>query len=132
MPAAVLSVKFSDPPTLVNGVAYPTTTVDPRPYRFRILNAANDRFWNLQWYLAKSQAPMRNTTGAKPVLLDGNAGEVPMVPAVATAGFPSTWPTDGRAGGVPDTAAPGPSWIQIGTEGGFLPTPVVIPSQAIG
>jgi hypothetical protein len=23
----------------------------------------------------------------------------------------------------------GPSWIQIGTEGGFLPAPVVIPAQ---
>ena len=41
------------------------------------------------------------------------------------------WPTDGRAGGVPDPLAIGPPWIQIGTEGGFLPTPVVIPSRPI-
>ena len=25
----------------------------------------------------------------------------------------------------------GPSWLQIGTEGGFLPTPVVVPNQPI-
>ena len=37
---------FNDTP-IVNGTAYPTTTVDPKAYRFRILNAANDRFWNL-------------------------------------------------------------------------------------
>ncbi len=54
-----------------------------------------------------------------------------MVPAVATAGFPATWPTDGREGGVPDPATAGPAWIQIGTEGGFLPAPVVIPNQPI-
>ena len=43
--------QFNDTP-IVNGTAYPTTTVDPKAYRFRILNAANDRFWNLQWYVA--------------------------------------------------------------------------------
>ena len=31
-----------------------------------------------------------------------------MVPAVANAGFPELWPTDGRAGGVPDPATAGP------------------------
>ena len=45
--------QFNDTP-IVNGTAYPTTTVDPKAYRFRILNAANDRFWNLQWYVADS------------------------------------------------------------------------------
>ena len=40
-----------------------------------------------------------------------------------------TWPTDGREGGVPDPATTGPAWIQIGTEGGFLPAPVVIPTS---
>ena len=43
--------QFNDTP-IVNGTAYPTTTVDPKSYRFRILNAANDRFWNLSWYVA--------------------------------------------------------------------------------
>ena len=64
-------------------------------------------------------------------LLDGNVGEVPMVPAVPTAGFPASWPVDGRPEGVPDPNASGPSWIQIGTEGGFLPNPVVIPPQPV-
>ncbi len=37
---------------VVNGTAFPSLTVDPRAYRFRILNAANDRFWNLSFYKA--------------------------------------------------------------------------------
>ena len=34
--------------TVVNGKAYPSLTVEPRKYRFRILNGANARFYNLR------------------------------------------------------------------------------------
>ena len=113
---------FMDTP-IVNGEAYPNMTVLPRAYRFRILSAADDRFFNLQWYVADPTV----TTA------DGRTNtEIKMVPAIpGTPGFPATWPTDGREGGVPDPATRGPSWIQIGTEGGFLPAPVVIPNQPI-
>ena len=46
-------------------------------------------------------------------------------------GIPSKqfmWPADGRDGGVPDPRTAGPPFIEIGTEGGLLPAPVVIPS----
>jgi len=130
---------FMDTP-IVNGTAYPSLDVQAKPYRFRILNASNDRFWNLQLYQAKSSNPMWDAAGS---LLDANAGEVSMVPAVATAAvpatattpaipaFPATWPTDGRAGGVPDPATAGPNMIQIGTESGFLPAPVELVNQPI-
>ena len=36
---------------LVNGTAYPTTTLQPKSYRFRVLNAADDRYFNLQLYV---------------------------------------------------------------------------------
>jgi PKD repeat protein/FtsP/CotA-like multicopper oxidase with cupredoxin domain len=113
---------FMDTP-IVNGEAYPTMTVLPQAYRFRILSAADDRFFNLMWFVADA-----NVTTA-----DGRINtEVKMVPAYPGApGFPDRWPTDGREGGVPDPATQGPSWIQIGTEGGFLPAPVVIPPQPI-
>ncbi|MRR11402.1 laccase, partial [bacterium] len=112
---------FFDTP-LVNGTAYPTVEVDPKTYRFRVLNAANDRFFNLQLYLADP-----TTLSA-----DGRAlTEVKMVPAVPTAGFPETWPTDGREGGAPDPATAGPEWVQIGNESGFLPMPAVIPQQPV-
>jgi FtsP/CotA-like multicopper oxidase with cupredoxin domain/fibronectin type 3 domain-containing protein len=102
--------QFNDTP-IVNGTAYPTTTLQPKAYRFRILSAANDRFWNLQWYVADS-------TGTEVAL---KAAEVD-----AAQTDPNIFPT-------PDTALSpvGPSWIQIGTEGGFLPAPVVVPNQPI-
>jgi FtsP/CotA-like multicopper oxidase with cupredoxin domain len=102
---------FHDTP-VVNGTAYPTITIDPKSYRLRIVNAANDRFWNLQLYVA-------DATGTEVAL---NAAEV----AAALADPAGVFPT-------PDTALspPGPSWVQIGTEGGFLPSPVVIPPQPI-
>ena len=42
---------YNDTP-MINGTAYPKLTVQPKSYRFRILNAANDRFFNLQMYVA--------------------------------------------------------------------------------
>lgn len=113
---------FSDTP-LVNGTAYPKLEIDPKSYRLRILNAANDRFWNLQMYVADGSV----------VTSDGRKNtEVKMVPASTTETyFPELWPVDGRDGGVPDPRTAGPVWMQIGTEGGFLPKPVLVPQQPI-
>jgi FtsP/CotA-like multicopper oxidase with cupredoxin domain len=127
---------------LVNGKVYPTMTVDPKAYRFRILNAANDRALNLNLYQAvdgrgrlcdvttnrRPTAPARfpgDTTTNGPA----TCSEVKMVPAVPTAGFPANWPVDGRVGGVPDPATAGPDIVQIGSEGGLLPAPAVWKSQ---
>ena len=71
---------FNDTP-LVNGAVYPKTTVDPKAYRFRILNAANDRFWNLSWYVADPRT--------------GTLSEVALNP-VGACGCPD------RSGGLPD------------------------------
>lgn len=112
---------FMDTPT-VNGVAYPYLEVDPQAYRFRVLSVGNDRFFNLQLYVADPDV----------VTWDGRTDtEVRMVPAVATPGYPPLWPTDGRDGGAPDPATAGPSFIQIGTEGGFLPAPAVLENQPV-
>ncbi|HAA04588.1 MAG TPA: hypothetical protein DCE18_14680, partial [Syntrophobacteraceae bacterium] len=55
MPAAPnpswVAEAFMDTP-VINGTAYPTLTLQPKAYRFRILNAAHDRFFNLQMYIA--------------------------------------------------------------------------------
>jgi FtsP/CotA-like multicopper oxidase with cupredoxin domain len=111
---------------VVNGQAFPYLDVQPRAYRFRILNAANDRYWNLNLYEADARPGVQSFDGRTHT-------EVRMVPADGTwdtALFP-TWPTDGRVEGVPYPYAQGPSFIQIGTEGGFLPRPVVVPPQPI-
>ncbi|MBF0485087.1 MAG: fibronectin type III domain-containing protein, partial [Candidatus Omnitrophica bacterium] len=67
-----------------------------------------------------------------PTVIIGGATEVKIVPAVPGAGLPASWPTDGRDGGVPDPTTAGPKMIQIGTEGGFLPAPVVIENTPVG
>jgi FtsP/CotA-like multicopper oxidase with cupredoxin domain len=123
---------FMDTP-VINGMAYPVLTVDPKIYRFRILNAANDKYWNLSLWVADSAV----TTG------DGRTNtEVKMVPfnssQNAISHFPSWWYTiltnftfDDRTGGVPDPATRGPAMIQVGNEGGVLPGPAVIKNQPI-
>jgi FtsP/CotA-like multicopper oxidase with cupredoxin domain len=122
---------FMDTP-LVNGTAYPYLTVGQKAYRFQILNASNDRTWNLQLYCAASNGQMWDSSGK---LVNPGAGEVTMVPAVTgtpgTAGY-STDITDGRAGGVPDVRTGGPKMIQIGTEGGVLPNAVTLPNSPLG
>jgi FtsP/CotA-like multicopper oxidase with cupredoxin domain len=125
---------FMDTP-LVNGTAYPYVKVQRKAYRLRILNASNDRTLNLQLYYASSNTPTSVDASGNPTLQMAS-GEVTMVPAVPHAAtvttWPATWPTDGRDGGVPDPTAAGPSMIQIGTEGGILPNPVVLPNTPIG
>ena len=119
---------FMDTP-VVNGTPYPTITVQPQAYRFRMLNAANDRPFSFAFYTAKDGFPTEvNMIDASPAnavfaeaffqnkygLLDQNL---------------PVWPKDGRAGGVVDFNTIGPDIIQIGNESGFLPAPVVFRSQ---
>ena len=46
--------EFFGDTSVVNGVAYPFLKVEPRHYRFRILNASQARFYNLQLYYANA------------------------------------------------------------------------------
>lgn len=107
---------FMDTP-IVNGTAYPYLEVEPRAYRFRILNAADDRFFNLQMYIADPDGYISPYTNYPT--------EVRTASSYGTPGLTADWP------GIPDPALKGPDWIQIATESGFLPAPVVIPSQPI-
>ncbi len=132
---------------VVNGTAFPSLTVDPRAYRFRILNAASDRFQNLSFYVADDTAGNISPDTRLLAVGRSNKTEVRMVPAsqtLATANnWPPLWPVDGRDGGVPDPGVCtgtgdtlactnlGPSFLQIGTEGGFLPKPVIVKPQPV-
>jgi FtsP/CotA-like multicopper oxidase with cupredoxin domain len=117
---------FNDTP-VVNGTVYPTLTVQPKPYRFRILNAANDRFFNLSLYQAidangvlcdaNNPNPAPESTGVACTEVFLNPDEVAAALEDATV-FPT-----------PVGGTEGPDWIAIGTEGGFLPAPVVIPAH---
>jgi FtsP/CotA-like multicopper oxidase with cupredoxin domain len=146
---------FMDTP-VVNGAAYPYFQVGRQAYRFRILNASNDRVLSLQLYYADpAVTPPTGVLGTEVKMVDASPHTATTVPPLCTtptatdgsglatttlttptglsAGcWPTTWPKDGRDGGVPDPATAGPPIIQIGTEGGLLPAPVVIPSTPTG
>ncbi len=107
--------------------------VEPKAVRFRILNAANDRGQNLQLYVA---ADKKSPTTPGSIAVPCNGGG-------AGAGLHGSG--DGarqRVAGQPVRrhaerhSRPGNGgsdwWIQIGTEGGFMPAPVVVPPQPIG
>ena len=80
--------EFFGDTVLVNGKVWPYLEVEPRKYRFRILNASNARFYRLTLQEA-------------------------------------------RADGTP-TGRPGPLFIQIGSDLGFLPRPFPQPQITIG
>ena len=117
--------QFNDTP-IVNGTAYPTITLEPKAYRLRMLNAANDRFFNFQWYVADpttaSTALNANgeVIGGTEVAL--NAAEVEAALTDPAGIFPT-----------PDLnlSPAGPDWIVFGSEGGFLPKPVVVDGQQV-
>jgi spore coat protein A len=79
--------EFFGDTVLVNGKVWPVLEVEPRKYRFRILNASNARFYHL---------------------------------------------TLNEVRGVKSTGRSGPAFIQIGTDGGFLPAPVRLTELTIG
>ncbi len=121
---------FMDTP-VVNGTPYPTITVQPQSYRFRMLNASNDRPFSFAFYtadpLAETEVKLIEASPATAadaaIWLADKYGTVPTDPSLPV------WPKDGRAGGVVDYTTIGPDIIQIGNESGFLPAPVVFRSQ---
>jgi FtsP/CotA-like multicopper oxidase with cupredoxin domain len=154
-PTSMVPEAFMDTP-LVNGAAYPYLQVQPQAYRFRILNATNDRALNLQLYYVDPANPTEvkmvpalphTATSALPLCttettirpaglaigaIDPATGRPLNATGLPANCWPTSWPIDGRDGGVPDPTTAGPAIIQIGTEGGFLPAPVVIPSMPVG
>ncbi len=128
---------FMDTP-VVNGTAYPYLEVEPRAYRFRVLSAANDRMFNLQLYLAADKttwtpSPNPAVPGTPAALCPPNPPDPSVcteVKMISTAGQPNQyadWPS-----GIPDPATKGPDWILLGTEGGFVPKPLLVPQKPIG
>ena len=95
---------------LVNGTTFPEATVQARRYRLRLLNACNARFLNLQLYID-----------------DGSPNGI----TLDLSGTPATNPNYGFPLNQPfvNAATGDASWLQIGTEGGFLSKPAKIPSN---
>lgn len=107
---SIVPEAFVDTP-LINGSAYPTLIMNPTTYRFRILNVCNDRYLNLQLYVASSiiSGITVNVGGggsgytAPPVVTITNAaGDVTGkgATAVATIDTVATSPTFGQVIGI--------------------------------
>ncbi|MGE5714831.1 MAG: multicopper oxidase domain-containing protein, partial [Betaproteobacteria bacterium] len=117
---------------VVNGKVYPYFDVERKAYRFRILNASNDRFLNLQLYYAvdnkngkicNNNSPGTNCTEV--AMVPRNGATYTYTPPGETVAITSTVPDDGFRAPVPDPRNGGPKMVQIGNEGGFLPSAVV-------
>jgi FtsP/CotA-like multicopper oxidase with cupredoxin domain len=146
---SLIPESFHDTP-VVNGTAYPALDVDPVAYRFQILNAANERYFNLSFFVADASGKEvvmadavphylpNYSVKSTPPLCAANAPRsavtgTPNGPDLATPTcWPQEWPSDGRIGGVPDPAFVGPQWVQIGSEAGILPAPALIPPTPVG
>jgi len=86
---SVIAEFFGDT-MLVNGAAFPYVEVEPRQYRFRMLNACNARFLNPRLVYALSNS------------------------------------TSSTLSAEPNMSKPGPAFIQIQSEGGYLPAPAML------
>jgi FtsP/CotA-like multicopper oxidase with cupredoxin domain len=84
---SIVPEAFMDTP-IVNGTAYPYLDVEPKAYRFRILNATNDRMLNLQFYVAEPLHISVKTGGSgytsAPTVNIGATGCTPQPTATAT------------------------------------------------
>ena len=105
-PVVSVVPEFFGDTMLANGTVYPQVTVEARRYRLRILNACNARFLNLQMYVD-----------------DGSANGI----TLSSKGTPLNAPALNAAALNP-AGKPTANFLVLGTEGGFLPTPAVVPS----
>ena len=79
IPVSTVPEFFSDT-SMVNGCPYPYLPVEPRHYRFRILNAAQGRFYNLQLYYEDPANP------GEPDLTNTAVGRPPRMIQIGTEG----------------------------------------------
>jgi FtsP/CotA-like multicopper oxidase with cupredoxin domain len=103
---------------VINGVAYPVLNVEPKAYRVRFLNGANDRYFNVSLWQADSTI----------VSTDGRTNtEVTIIPfgSQRKDANGNLLNTSNDPAGIPDPSTAGPSIIQFANEAGFLPKPVV-------
>lgn len=71
LPAGVWGPEFFGELPVVNGVIAPYMEVEPRAYRFRVLNGANSRFFHLYLNLAKKPTDIPALTSFQQIGTDG-------------------------------------------------------------
>ncbi len=123
---------FVDTP-IVNGQAYPYLNVHPTTYRFRVLNACNDRYLNLQLYVAANIVSGITLTGggsgytdAPAVTITPAAGDTTGkgASALATVDLSAGSPTLGKVTGITMTS--------VGSDYIAAPTVTISPPNTAG
>ena len=71
LPPGVWGPEFFGELPVVNGAIYPYLEVEPRPYRLRVLNGANSRFFNLYFNLAKRPTDIPSLISFNQIGTDG-------------------------------------------------------------
>jgi spore coat protein A, manganese oxidase len=71
LPPGIWGPEFFGRLPVINGAIYPYLEVEPRPYRLRILNGANSRFFNLFLNLAKSPTDVPSLVPFQQIGTDG-------------------------------------------------------------
>lgn len=71
LPPGVWGPEFFGDLPVVNGALYPYLEVEPRPYRLRVLNGANSRFFNLYFNLAKRPTDIPSLVSFNQIGSDG-------------------------------------------------------------
>lgn len=71
LPPGVWGPEFFGALPVVNGAVYPYLEVEPRPYRLRVLNSSNSRFFNLYLNLAKSATDIPALVAIRQIGSDG-------------------------------------------------------------
>jgi spore coat protein A, manganese oxidase len=71
LPPGVWGPEFFGELPVINGAIFPHLDVEPRPYRLRILNGANSRFFNLYFNLAKNPTDIPSLVNFHQIGTDG-------------------------------------------------------------
>jgi spore coat protein A len=71
LPPGVWGPEFFGDLPVVNGALYPYFEVEPRPYRLRLLNGSNSRFFNLFFNLAKRPTDIPSLVQIRQIGTDG-------------------------------------------------------------
>jgi spore coat protein A len=77
LPQGVWGPQFFGDLPLVNGAIWPFLRVEPRPYRLRLLNGANTRFFNLYCNLAKRPTDIPSLVPFHQIASDGGLLSAP-------------------------------------------------------
>ncbi len=114
-PVSCVPEFFADT-TMVNGAVYPYLNVEPRHYRFRLLNGCNARFLNLNLYAAQNASPTEanlSAPGPRIIQIGNEGGFLPFPVALNNPPVPFGVEPDVLPDGSPNPVAGNPKFYNL-------------------